>query len=903
MRPCCSPKAVAVEREKQQENQLTYTKTISTTVIRDANAQQEQQQGNSRNSNNSDSRTDAVSAPCWQRGRTRQDSLRVAVSNIAALTGYHPYKVLPELLLQLLYQGRDGQALLQHDAAILGLELVDDDDDEQQHAVLRDLAQSAGPATVQALQNALNPSTLPRHVQEAAQRQEAVLRAARRDGFQLLPTQWHQLQQGLQSAVATQFGTGHESYALDWWQRTSQCEIRHRNVQVLEWPFAIRHIPPDEPPPDAPAPPEEEATTTTRTTNSVVVPMGPARARQYSSSASSRHRHDGRLQPQPSPPPQPQQCPKGGEEGSTSAVAAAALEETVVVAVESTNTNSDIDQNDLHGPENTSTKTSSLVSCVPTTMTHPSEQQPSLLQEQQQQVVDLTADDQEDEETEEQPDDNTGIAVVGHDTNEKTPSHHLTTSRRRRPFFYIVGSVDGIRDEWKLRPKSSSASSSHVCSNKYANDNEHQHYQHAAPNISRRRDDHHDKVANEVASTDRNEQDGKTMNNDDADDYDDGDDEWCLQSSVVEVKHRMYRLHKVAPPLYEQIQAVVYCLMYNVPQADLVQVLRRRRSNTQRKKRTAASSRELKTSNKDDGESKKRSRHNNKPMLDNDNNNNSKSNKKLPQSAPEVNANAASHNEKSHARRGKQTFQMSQASTTSSPSKPSSRKTTTLDGWLLGMESKCTAATTTTSQEEETAKVNHELQEQQQQKERENDFQGANDNQPSSDALESLPQPPRLVETTNSVNDDDDNNNNNSNLEANNSSLNGDNSANANSTRSSGGSINRDDDHDDDDDDDDDDVELECCVHCISLDDPITGHEQQWNARVLPRLQSMVELVYRIRLDDGRRYQWLLTVSQGSASGNFDEAWSLLWNECPWLNDCDDVWQARRRSSSSSLSS
>ena len=56
-----------------------------------------------------------------------------------------------------------------------------------------------------------------------------------------------------------------------------------------------------------------------------------------------------------------------------------------------------------------------------------------------------------------------------------------------------------------------------------------------------------------------------------------GDDDasWQMETYVVEVKHRMKRISPV-PPLYEQVQAVTYALMYQVRATELVQVLRTR---------------------------------------------------------------------------------------------------------------------------------------------------------------------------------------------------------------------------------------------------------------------------------------------------------------------------------------
>ena len=51
------------------------------------------------------------------------------------------------------------------------------------------------------------------------------------------------------------------------------------------------------------------------------------------------------------------------------------------------------------------------------------------------------------------------------------------------------------------------------------------------------------------------------------------DDSWVLKWVVVECKHRMHQL-KPSPPLHEMIQAAAYCFMYQVEDADIVQVLR-----------------------------------------------------------------------------------------------------------------------------------------------------------------------------------------------------------------------------------------------------------------------------------------------------------------------------------------
>jgi len=59
---------------------------------------------------------------------------------------------------------------------------------------------------------------------------------------------------------------------------------------------------------------------------------------------------------------------------------------------------------------------------------------------------------------------------------------------------------------------------------------------------------------------------------------DDDDKGRKMRSIVVELKHRM-RCAKLPPPFYDQIQAIVYCYMYRVDEAEIVQVIRGKRTN------------------------------------------------------------------------------------------------------------------------------------------------------------------------------------------------------------------------------------------------------------------------------------------------------------------------------------
>lgn len=67
------------------------------------------------------------------------------------------------------------------------------------------------------------------------------------------------------------------------------------------------------------------------------------------------------------------------------------------------------------------------------------------------------------------------------------------------------------------------------------------------------------------------------------------DDEWQLRKVVVECKHRM-RCATIPPPFYDQLQSIVYCLMYNTSESDLIQIVRSKKSKREQSKSDALDS-------------------------------------------------------------------------------------------------------------------------------------------------------------------------------------------------------------------------------------------------------------------------------------------------------------------------
>jgi len=82
--------------------------------------------------------------------------LRIPASSVAGLCGLHPYQNLPQLLFDYVYQGYTGQLLLQQDAHLLGLTLVDAKSHEQE--TMLNLASAASKETKELVKQVLEVS-------------------------------------------------------------------------------------------------------------------------------------------------------------------------------------------------------------------------------------------------------------------------------------------------------------------------------------------------------------------------------------------------------------------------------------------------------------------------------------------------------------------------------------------------------------------------------------------------------------------------------------------------------------------------------------------------------------------------------------------------------------------------
>ena len=367
--------------------------------------------------------------------RTRKDSLRLSASRIAALTGFNPYADLPTLIMDLIYQGYAGQILLSQDASLLGMELVSRDTAMEE--LLTKAAKSAtevaktakDKAEAKEIQTAVKqitkiqrgeakpPSTIAgatkMKTQTLAKINEVQNKLPKTSKAKLSSGEVKMLNEGIRSAVDTNFGTHHENEALDLYEKRYGCEVRERNEGIYCWDFVRGEEGGD-----------EDVVHPASVNEPTAVPLGLAKKLYGSAEEDS--------------------AVNGGEGKLTKPPVCVDLTDGVV---------NDVEKADA-------------------------------------------------------------MKKSG-DMDDSAPP--ARKKQKSRPFFSILGSIDGIRDELFYAPPAASSG--------------------------------------------------------DGDCQDSEQESWALRPIVVECKHRMRKLY-YPPPLYDQIQSTVYCLMHGTDEADLVQVLR-----------------------------------------------------------------------------------------------------------------------------------------------------------------------------------------------------------------------------------------------------------------------------------------------------------------------------------------
>ena len=388
--------------------------------------------------------------------------LRIPASSVAGLCGLHPYQNLPQLLFDYVYQGYIGQLLLQQDAHLLGLTLVDAKSHEQE--TMLNIASAASKETKDLVKQVLEVSEGKRKINsvdevQSIQKQIKKQATKAKEEGKLSKKQVDSLVEASRGHVSTGFGTCHEDEALDVYEKRIGCTVRERNEALMEWRF-------------------ERVIDTNNELGVTAVPMGDAKRKVWNQMNVD--------------------------------VAIKSEDEKKKDSKDTKGTRDDPIEIDIDGDDNT--------------------KQASVSDEKKSKDAPIEMD----------IDGTTKQIVEQSDDNAATSSSLAVVKEKPKPFFRIVGAVDGIRDE--LYSESSAL--------KTPSDTK--------PNA-------------EPASSSTD----SAQKQDEYNFSDDEEDQWVIKPIIVECKHRMNEA-KVPPPLYDQIQTCLYCHMYQVGEADLIQVVRRK---------------------------------------------------------------------------------------------------------------------------------------------------------------------------------------------------------------------------------------------------------------------------------------------------------------------------------------
>ena len=164
-------------------------------------------------------------------------SLRLSASSIAGLCGLHPYQDLPQLFFDLLYQSHAGQLLLQNDASLLGLQLIDAKSHEREQMLA--LASRVSQDTAQLVQTALAVSegTTKLHSVDEVHSLQTKIRQNAIQSDKLSKQEVSLLVEASRGNMARGFGTMHEEEALDLYERKVGWRVRERNEAMMTWKF------------------------------------------------------------------------------------------------------------------------------------------------------------------------------------------------------------------------------------------------------------------------------------------------------------------------------------------------------------------------------------------------------------------------------------------------------------------------------------------------------------------------------------------------------------------------------------------------------------------------------------------------------------------------------------------
>ncbi|KAL7466448.1 hypothetical protein ACHAXS_006747 [Conticribra weissflogii] len=442
-------------------------------------------------------------------------SLRIPASQVSSVCGLHPFTNLPRLLFDFVYQSHLGQMLLQADAKAVGLSLVTVDDTTHERAQLRSIASKASEPTKKLIERVLDRKSI-RSVDQVQSLQKQLrvhAEQAQKDG-NITKRQVKDLLSLSRGHVSKGFGTMYEEDALDVYEKRVGCRVRERNDVLMEWKFRREIL--------------EDGSVT-------AVPLGKAERRWgdwavWKSAQSAREKDDG----------------NDGED---------------------------------FGCVDTTENESSERHDIGTSCGDPSLQTTS--RKIGRKSLPIHIDESETaSDTDYDSNSSSSIALVDDDEKVSICKSYFGDNVQNsqfvieKPYFKITGAVDGIRDEVYLEDKAVTSTQHDDGTNHCieALKSEDDSADIASPeNIL----DANDEILNLSSSRSDNTQHEKAIVEDTYDSsFDEDIEQWSLRPIIVECKHRMTKAHN-PPPLYDQIQTCVYCHMYGVEEADLIQVVRR----------------------------------------------------------------------------------------------------------------------------------------------------------------------------------------------------------------------------------------------------------------------------------------------------------------------------------------
>lgn len=167
--------------------------------------------------------------------RVSKHSVRLSASNVGALTGFNPYSNIPDMIFSIVYQSRMGSLLLRRDAQLLGIDLVNEED------AMKALARkSESKEIVKAVEIAVEVKRQKKKIvstNEATDLKASLTKLINNSKIKLNGADRKVLLSNSIQCVNTGFGTGHESDAIDLYEKECGWEVRERNSELMEWPF------------------------------------------------------------------------------------------------------------------------------------------------------------------------------------------------------------------------------------------------------------------------------------------------------------------------------------------------------------------------------------------------------------------------------------------------------------------------------------------------------------------------------------------------------------------------------------------------------------------------------------------------------------------------------------------